>query len=58
MTGRIEWVCSECGSDEVLHDAYAIWNSETQDFELRSVHDDCVCEGCGEHNSAIISSTT
>jgi hypothetical protein len=26
-------VCTECGSDDVLFDAYAIWNKDTQAFE-------------------------
>lgn len=36
---RIRKVCTECGSTDVLLDAYAVWNEETQEFELLTVYD-------------------
>lgn len=39
--------CSECGSDDVLKDAYAAWNFEKQQWELFDTYDKgSVCETC------------
>jgi hypothetical protein len=45
---KLRMVCAECGSDNVLADAYAAWNFEAQCWE---VHGDVfdkgsVCEEC------------
>ena len=39
-------ICSECGSDNVLADAYARWNSEKNDWELDSTFDSYYCNEC------------
>lgn len=39
-------ICSECGSDDVLMDAYARWDVDAQEWVLNSTHDDTVCERC------------
>ena len=40
-------VCNRCGSSDVLADAYASWNMETQDWELASTFDKgSYCEAC------------
>lgn len=45
---KIEMVCSTCGSDEVLCDAYAEWCVETQDWILHSTYDKGAhCDRCG-----------
>jgi hypothetical protein len=41
---RISMVCSHCGSTEVLRDAYAEWDVETQQWELHSVFDNAICQ--------------
>jgi hypothetical protein len=42
-------VCRECGSENVLHDAFVRWNKETQKFEVDNVFDKgaycCDCDG-------------
>lgn len=36
-------VCSECGSDNVLVDAFASWNPDTQRYELDNIYDQWQC---------------
>jgi hypothetical protein len=36
---RVKMVCEICGSDDVLADAYAEWNVETQEWELQNTFD-------------------
>lgn len=36
-------VCQECGSDDVSFDAAAVWNQETQEYELSSTFDSGGC---------------
>ena len=42
----IDIVCGECGSRNVMRDAWAVWNTETQRWELGNVFDDGHCEDC------------
>ena len=46
---RIKMVCTECGSDEVLADAYVQWDVEKQDWIVQNVFEKggyCdTCEG-------------
>lgn len=50
---KVKMVCSECGSDNVLKDAYAAWNVETQEWELSATFDNTVCDNCGAVDSVI-----
>lgn len=43
---RIKIVCAHCGSDDVMRDAWAVWNEETQQWELGAVFDAAFCEKC------------
>lgn len=47
MTDDVIFVCPHCGSSNVLWDAYAEWDTATQDFSLRSSFDYAVCDDCG-----------
>ena len=38
--------CANCGGSNVLLDAYAFWNDETQDWELAHSFDDARCDDC------------
>ena len=41
-------VCATCGSDDVKADAYVVWNTPAQTWEVASVFDKgAVCEACG-----------
>lgn len=47
MAEKVRAVCGTCGSTDLLFDAYARWNEETQDFELVTTFDKGhVCEHC------------
>lgn len=50
---KIKYVCEACGSEDVVWDAYAEWNQDTQEFELRSTFDYSVCNTCGKENCAV-----
>jgi hypothetical protein len=39
-------ICSLCGSENVVLDAYAEWNSEQGAWVLRSVYEESHCEAC------------
>ena len=44
---KVQMVCGTCGSTDVLSDAYAQWNTETQAWELSSLFDKgAVCNVC------------
>lgn len=43
---RIKYVCPNCGSDYVFSDASAIWNTDSQQWELYVIYDNSYCEGC------------
>ena len=42
----IEIICSECGSDYVSRDTWAMWDRDQQDWALRVVLDDGHCHVC------------
>lgn len=46
MTKRIDIVCSDCGSRNVMRDAWARWNTSAQCWELGDVFDQGYCEDC------------
>lgn len=50
---RLHMICATCGSTEVRADAYAEWDVETQDWVLRSVFDQKVCEACESESSLL-----
>lgn len=40
-------VCTECGSDDIKTDAYAVWDVVKQDWVLdQAFEKPCVCEKC------------
>lgn len=44
---KVNLVCRSCGSDNIVADAYARWDIQTQDWDLSSVLDNKICEDCG-----------
>ncbi len=47
MARKILMVCAECGSEDVLADAYAEWNVAAQKWELQNVFDKgAYCNSC------------
>ena len=45
---KVKIVCSKCGSDNILKDAWTIWDVEQQEWVLHSVYDTVYCEDCEE----------
>jgi DNA-directed RNA polymerase subunit RPC12/RpoP len=43
---KYTYVCTECGSDNVVSDAWASWNPETMNWELETIHDESYCRDC------------
>ena len=43
---RIAIVCATCGSDEVSRDAWANWDTRSQQWELGNVFDYAHCHKC------------
>lgn len=39
-------VCTQCGSDDVLADAYAWWDVDKQEWALSNTFDNSYCEDC------------
>lgn len=48
MTIKYTKNCPYCGSDDILVDAYAAWDIETQKWTLHATYDDACCNWCGE----------
>jgi hypothetical protein len=46
MIERINIICSTCGSDNVSRDAWADWDTPTQQWVLGNVFDYCHCHTC------------
>lgn len=44
---KVDMRCPECGSFNVLKDAYAEWDVDKQEWALHAVYDDCRCDACG-----------
>lgn len=42
----VKYICPECGSENVLADAWAAWNADKQEWELDNVFDACICSDC------------
>lgn len=46
---KYRMICKDCGSDDVVADAYASWNVDTQSWEVSGVYDkDNYCNNCDE----------
>lgn len=43
---KIKMVCSECGSEDVLADAWAEWDIDTQEWVLQTTFDEKFCPDC------------
>jgi hypothetical protein len=44
-------VCRECGSEDVLADAFAEWNVEKQEWEINNIFDKgAYCNSCDEES--------
>ena len=46
MDKRVGYVCSFCGSSAVLMDAWAVWDTEEQDWKLHDTPTQTFCREC------------
>lgn len=46
MSQKTKPICTHCGSPDIICDAYAEWDSETQSWVLASTYDDTHCRDC------------
>lgn len=45
-TNKDIFVCSECGSEDIVKDAWVKWNVETQEWEIDDVFSETFCTEC------------
>ena len=50
---KVKYQCPHCNSDEILRDAYASWNVDSQQWELENVFDYTICNQCEREVSPI-----
>lgn len=43
---KIRPVCEHCGSSNVCHDAWAVWDNDKQEWVLGNVFDYTFCQEC------------
>jgi hypothetical protein len=43
---KVRMVCETCGSEDVMHDAWAVWDTGTQEWVLGAVFDYMHCDNC------------
>ena len=48
MSRKTVKVCHNCGSDDIVKDAWASWNVEKQEWELEDFFDDTFCRACAQ----------
>lgn len=47
------FICERCGSDDVVKDAYAVWDEKRQEWSLTSVFDAVTCLECGRETTIV-----
>jgi len=45
---KIKIACAQCGGEDVVRDACAIWDAGSQQWELSAVYDSFTCDNCGD----------
>lgn len=48
MEERYKKVCERCGSEDIVLDAHANWDTLYQEWVLLTVYDDCFCNNCND----------
>jgi len=43
---KVNYVCPECGGDNLLYDAFATWDVDAQELVLHSTYETVRCEDC------------
>jgi len=45
---KVVWICPACGSNDVVIDAWAVWDVSTQSMVLGNTFDHMMCQDCGD----------
>ncbi|CAB4120962.1 hypothetical protein UFOVP4_32 [uncultured Caudovirales phage] len=51
---NIKPTCPSCGGEDVGCEASAVWNVETQAWELSTTYDNEWCNACGDSHTHLI----
>ncbi len=54
MVSKVNYICEKCKSDDILFDAYATWDENSQNFSMTQcfgVGGDIVCNECGHKST-------
>ncbi len=43
---RVTYVCAACGSEDVMKDAWAVWDKDDQLWDIGSIQDHAYCNAC------------
>ena len=43
---KVDYICRTCGSNNVRHDAWVVWNVDTQRMQIFEVYDNTWCDDC------------
>ncbi|OAN58669.1 DUF5983 family protein [Sphingobium sp. TCM1] len=54
VAGKTTVRCASCGSADVMRDAWACWDDDTQDWVLGSVFDAAFCETCENDTTLVV----
>ena len=54
MDKKVEYVCEECGSSDLLYEAWARWNIESQSMELAFALGVELCRKCDTEKPDVI----
>lgn len=54
VAGKTTVRCGSCGSADVMRDAWACWDDDTQDWVLGSVFDAAFCEACENDTTLVV----
>lgn len=50
---KIKMCCPECRSEKIACEAFAVWNVDTQEWEMASTHEQVWCSECGYEGDRI-----
>jgi hypothetical protein len=53
MPTRIVMKCAHCGGENVMRDAWAVWDIELQAWVLGNVFDAGHCDACGGNSTLV-----
>lgn len=46
---RVKKLCANCGSENIVKDAWAEWDIDKQEWVLSTFFDDTFCQDCESH---------